>query len=131
MMDLEVTVVTYREIFQYEAEKKKGRSSEEYRKLSASVALDKGDMARAGIKPGQSVSMSNEVGQIMVAAKASEEDEPHPGIAFMVTSPWSNGLVREDVCNIGLPGYKKVSAKVSPSTEALTDISDLFKRITA
>jgi len=130
-MDLEVTIITYREIFQYEVEKKNGRSSEDYKKLSASIALDKGDMAKAGIKPGQYVSLSNEIGQVVVAARISEEDEPHPGIAFMITSPWSNQLIREDICNISIPGYKRVSAKVSPSGEAATHISDLFKRITA
>ncbi len=130
-MDLEVAIITYREIFQYEAEKKKGRSSEDYKKLSASVTLDKEDMAKAGIKAGQNVSMSNDVGQIVVTARRSEENEPHPGIAFMVTSPWSNQLVREDVCNTSIHGYKRVSAKASPSTETATDISDLFKRITA
>ena len=53
-MDLDVKIVTFRDIFQYEAGKK-GRYSEEYRKLSAQVILDKGDMAKLGVSDGQNV----------------------------------------------------------------------------
>ncbi len=128
-MDLDVTIVTYREIFQYEAQKE-GRYSEEYRKLSAAITLDKGDMAKLGVKEGQSVSVSNEVGRVVVKALASE-DEPNPGIAFMVNSPWSNQLVRDDVCDTSIPGFKRITAKVSPSSEKITGVSELFKRMTA
>jgi len=107
-MEAVVTVVTFRDIFQYEAEKK-GRYSEDYRKLSAQMILDKQYMAGLGINEGQNVLVKNDVGSIVGVAKASEDD-PHLGLAFMVNSPWSNQLVRDDVC-------ARISAQVSPSVE--------------
>jgi formylmethanofuran dehydrogenase subunit D len=128
-MDAEVTIVTFRDIFQYEAGKK-GRYSDEYQKLSAEIILDKQDMTRLGTKDGQRVLVENDVGSIVVAAKTSEDD-PHPGIAFMTNSPWSNQLVRDDVCNTSIPGFKSITALVSPSSEELTKIGDLLERMKA
>lgn len=128
-MDAEVTIVTFRDIFQYEAGKK-GRYSDEYRNLSAQIILDKQDMARLGAKDGQRVLVENAVGSIVVAAKTSDDD-PHPGIAFMTNSPWSNQLVRDDVCETSIPGFKSISARVTPSSEELTKMDDLLERMKA
>lgn len=51
-MAVDVKVVTYRDIFQYGAEKM-GLHSEEYLRLSASIILDKGDMASLGVAEGE------------------------------------------------------------------------------
>ena len=126
-MDLDVKIVTFRDIFQYEAEKK-GRYSEEYRKLSAQIILDKGDMARLGVNDGQNVSIANDISRVIVAAKVSDDD-PHPGLAFMTNSPWSNQLVRDDICDMGMPEFKGIVAKVTPSGERVTEISELLKRM--
>lgn len=124
-----VTVVTFRDVFQYEAEKK-SRYSDDYMKLSAQIFLDKQDMAGLGVKDGQNVLVKNDVGSIVVAAKTSEDD-PHPGLAFMVNSPWSNQLVRDDVCETSIPGFKKISAQVSQSGDNVTQIAELFQRMKA
>ena len=128
-MEAVVTVVTFRDIFQYEAEKK-SRYSEDYRKLSAQIILDKQDMAGLGVKDGQNVLVKNDVGSVVVAVKTSEDD-PHPGLAFMVNSPWSNQLVSDDVCTTSIPGFKRTSAQISPSGENVTQISELFQMILA
>lgn len=128
-MEAVVTIVTFRDIFQYEAEKK-GRYSEEYKKLSAQIILDKQDMAGLGVKEGQNVLVKNDVGSIVVVAKDSEDD-PNPGLAFMVNSPWSNQLVRDEVCATSIPGFKRISAQVSPSVDDVTQISELFERMKA
>ena len=128
-MEAVVTVVTFRDIFQYEAEKK-SRYSEDYRKLSAQIILDKQDMAGLGVKDGQNVLVKNDVGSVVVAVKTSEDD-PHPGLAFMVNSPWSNQLVSDDVCTASIPGFKRISAQVSPSGENVTQISELFQMMLA
>jgi formylmethanofuran dehydrogenase subunit D len=128
-MEAVVTIVTFRDIFQYEAEKK-SRFSEDYRKLSAQIILDKQDMAILGVKDGQNVLIKNDVGRIVAAAKTSEDD-PHPGLAFMINSPWANQLVRDDVCITSIPGFKKISAQVSLSDENVTQISELFQRMKA
>ncbi len=128
-MDSEVSIVTFRDIFQYEAGKK-GRYTEEYQKLSAQIILDKQDMAKLSVKDGERVKVENDVGMVVVAAKASDDD-PHPGLAFMTNSPWSNHLVRDDVCETRIPGFKSITAHVSPSCEELTKIEDLLVRMKA
>lgn len=128
-MEAVVKIVTFRDIFQYEAGKK-GRYSEEYQNLSAQIILDKQDMASLGLKDGGRVLVENDVGSIIVAAKVSEDD-PHPGLAFMTNSPWSNHLVRDDVCETSIPGFKSITAKVSPSGEDITKIGDLLERMRA
>lgn len=128
-MQIAVAVVTYKDIFQYEAEKK-SRYSEDYRRLSAQIVLDKQDMAGLGLKDGQNVLVENDVGNVVVAVKASEDD-PHPGLGFMVDSPWSNQLVRDDICTASIPGAKRITAQVSPSGEKVTLISELFQRMKA
>ena len=128
-MEAEVSIVTFRDIFQYEAGKK-GRYTPEYQDLSAQIILDKQDMAKLGLKDGGKVLVENDVGSIIVAAKATEDD-PHPGLAFMTNSPWSNHLVRDDVCETSIPGFKSITAKVSPSGEDITKIGDLLERMKA
>ena len=128
-MEAKVIIVTIRDIFQYEAGKK-SRYSDEYRQLSAQILLDKQDMAGLGVKDGQRVMVGNELGRIVAAAKASE-DEPHPGLAFMTNSPWSNQLVRDDVCETSIPGFKRIEAVVSPTEEAVTQITELLQRMMA
>jgi len=128
-MEAKVIIVTFRDIFQYEAGKK-SRYSDEYRQLSAQIFLDKQDMAGLGVKDGQHVMVGNELGRIVAAAKASEDD-PHPGLAFMTNSPWSNQLVRDDICETSIPGFKRIEAMVSPTEEAITQIIELLQRMRA
>ena len=128
-MEAKVIIVTFRDIFQYEAGKK-SRYSDEYRQLSAQILLDKQDMAGLGVKDGQHVMVGNELGRIVAAAKASEDD-PHPGLAFMTNSLWSNQLVRDDICETSIPGFKRIEAVVSPTDEAITQIIELLQRMRA
>ncbi|OPY49073.1 MAG: molybdopterin dinucleotide binding domain protein [Methanosaeta sp. PtaU1.Bin060] len=128
-MDADVTIVTFRDIFQDEAGKK-GRYTDEYRDLSARIILDRQEMARLGVKDGQRLKVQNDVGSVVVAAKASE-DEPHPALAFMISSPWSNQLVGDEVCNASNPGPKRITARVSPTDDGITQISELLQRMRA
>jgi len=128
-MEAEVTIVAFQDIFQNEA-RKKGLYTDDYRQLSAQMILDKQDMNRLGVKDGQRVLVKNEVGGVVVAAKTSDDD-PHPGLAFMINSPWSNQLVRDDVCDTSIPGFKRIAARVSPSEENVTQISELLQRMRA
>jgi formylmethanofuran dehydrogenase subunit D len=128
-MEAKVVIVTFRDIFQYEAGKK-SRYSDEYRRLSAQILLDKQDMAKLGVKDDQRVMVGNQLGRIVAAAKTSEDD-PHPGLAFMTNSPWSNQLVRDDICETSIPGFKRIEAMVSPTEEPITQITELLQRMRA
>jgi formylmethanofuran dehydrogenase subunit D len=125
-MDKELNLVTFQDIFQDEA-KKKGKYSDEFRTASALILLDKLDMASLGAKDGQMVLVENEIGRIVVSAKTSDDD-PHPGLAFMIRSPWSNQLIGDDVCDIKI-GFKKISVRVSPSAENVTQITEVLERM--
>jgi formylmethanofuran dehydrogenase subunit D len=123
----EVSIVTVRDIFQDEAGRK-SRFSEEYKNLSALIILDKQDMIRLGVKDGQKLLVQNDVGMVTVAAKTSE-DEPHPGLAFMYNSPWSNQLVSDDVGEGNIPGNKRIKATLSVAEGNITPISELQARM--
>ena len=130
---IEVKIVTFQDIFQYEAQKK-GRYSEEYKKLSARIMLDKEDLAKLGIKDGDRVLVKNVNGSVVVAARISDEEphpQPHPGLAFMINSLWSNQLVGDQVDETSIPEFKNISAEVAPTEEQVTEIRELLERIRA
>ena len=126
-MGINLNIVTYRDIFQYEASKK-SRFSLEFQKLSAQIIMDKQDMAKLGVNDGQNVCLENDVGKVVVAVRQTEDD-PHPGLAFMTNSPWSNQLVKDDLCETGIPGFKCISTNASASNEDITKVSELLQRM--
>jgi formylmethanofuran dehydrogenase subunit D len=101
----------------------KGLGSEEYQKRSAQVFLDKADIEKLGLKDGQKARVENDLGTVVVVANLSVDDA-HPGLAFMVQSPWSNQIMGEDACQEGAP-----RAKISPTEDQVTGISEIFNRI--
>jgi formylmethanofuran dehydrogenase subunit D len=125
--EVQVTIVTVRDIFQDEAGRK-SRFSDEYKNLSTLIILDKQDMIRLEAKDGQKLLVKNDVGSIVVAAKTSEDDA-HPGLAFMYNSPWSNQLVSDNVCDGSIPGFKNIKATLSTTGEDITQISELQARM--
>ncbi len=130
MAKVEVTIVTYRDIFQEEA-KEIGRYSDEYRDLSALILLDRGDMKLIKTEDGQTVQVETDGGMVVVTARLSEEDEEHPGLAFMPNSPWSNQLVSEDTGTSKIPEFKRIKAEVSATDKDVDTISELVERIRA
>ncbi|MCX6672501.1 MAG: hypothetical protein NTY37_01840 [Methanothrix sp.] len=125
--EVEVTIVTVRDIFQDEAGRK-SRFSDEYKNLSALIILDKQDLIRLDVKDGQRLLVKNEVGSVVVAARTSE-DEAHPGLAFMYNSPWSNQIVSDAVCESSIPGNKRIKATLSAAEEDITQISEIQARM--
>jgi formylmethanofuran dehydrogenase subunit D len=128
-MSVDLKIVCFEDIFQHEAGEK-SRFSDEYRQLSAVILLDKQDMASLGVKDGDKVLVENEISKIVVGAKTSD-DEPHAGLAFMINSVWSNQLLRDDLCNTSVPGFKGIMAKVGPSQGEVTQISEIVQRLRA
>jgi formylmethanofuran dehydrogenase subunit D len=127
-MSIELILITYREIFQNEARLKDIHGSE-CQKKSAQITLDKGDLEKLGIKEGARVLAENELGGVIVSARPSDGD-PHPGLAFMVKSPWSNALLSGETCSPGAQGAK-TKLKLSPSSQELTTVFDLLERMRA
>ena len=67
----------------------------------------------------------------MVTARHSEEDDEHPGLAFMPNSPWSNQLVSGDTGTSKIPEFKRIKAEVSATDKDVDTISELVERIRA
>ena len=126
-MAVEVKIATYEDIFQYEAERK-GMHSDECLQLSAQILMDKEDMANLGVKDGARVSVENERGKLVLVARASG-DKAHPGVAFMIESPWSHQLEDDEPCRHGALGFKGISATVTPSEDNVTALSEIVQRI--
>ncbi len=124
----EVTVVTYRGIFQ-EVEEARGMYSDGYRDQSAILDLDGGDAKALGVEAGKPVLLENDSGKVVVVAKVSED--PHPGVAFMPASPWSAQLLSGEVREGGLLELKRFRADVSPAEGAVTSIEEIRERIGA
>ncbi len=127
-MESTVAIVTFRDIFQDEAGKK-SKFADEFRNLAAQVLLDKQDMAKLGLKDGQKILVKNDVGSVVVAVKTSDDD-PHPGLAWMTVSPWSNQLLAQDFCSQEKP-WAGITATLSPTEESVTQISEILQRMRA
>lgn len=123
---MKVTVVTFRDIFQSEAQEL-DRFGEDYRRMSAVVFLDKNDAAKAGIKDGSSVLVESDNGRVVVVARISED--AHPGLAFMPNSPWSNRLVPADTDETRIPNFKNFSATISVTDDRVPTIGDLLREM--
>lgn len=123
---MKVKIVTFRDIFQSEAQEV-DRFSEDYRKMSAVVFLDKSDAAKAGIKDGSNVLVESDNGRVVVVARIS--DDSHPGLAFMPNSPWSNQLVPSETDDTRIPSYKSISATINATDDKVPTVDDLLREM--
>ncbi len=123
---LTVTVVTVRDIFQSEVAEI-NRFGEDYKRMSALILLDKSDAEREGIRDGSNVLVESDNGKVVVMAKLSED--PHPGLAFMPNSPWSNRIIPAETDETKIPNFKNVVARITVSNENVPDIEDLLREI--
>jgi formylmethanofuran dehydrogenase subunit D len=110
--EIKVRVVTYRDIFQDKA-MIENRFGEEYRDRSAIIKLDPVDLKQLTVKKGDTVTLKNSFGTIVVKAEESGYETPHRGIAYMPNSPWSNMLVSDETGGTGVPKFKDISVTVT------------------
>lgn len=123
--EYEIKLITYRDIFQVEAQER-DRFGKDYEKLSAGIMMSKNDLAKMGLKSGDSVKVANNNGSVVVEARESKRDEPG-GVAFMVNSPWSNVLVSDETGGKGIPEFKNITAKISLVKEESTTLDSLME----
>jgi formylmethanofuran dehydrogenase subunit D len=126
-MGINLKVVTFRDIFQYEAGKK-SRFSSEFQNLSAQIIMDREDMSKLKVNGGQNVCLENDVGKVIVTARQTD-DESHPGLGFMTNSPWSNQLVGAVSSGGVIPEFKAIAVLMSASNEEVTKLSELLERM--
>jgi formylmethanofuran dehydrogenase subunit D len=120
--EIKVKIITYRDIFQDKA-MIENRFGEEYRNRSAVIKLDPADLKQLNVKIGDTLSLKNSFGRIVVKAEESGYETPHRGIAFMPKSPLSNALVSDETGGTGVPKFKDISVTVtSAKGEKVTEI---------
>jgi formylmethanofuran dehydrogenase subunit D len=110
--EIKIKVVTYRDIFQDKA-MIENRFGEEYRDRSAVIKLDTADFKQLSVKKGDTVTLKNSFGTIVVKAEESGYETPHRGIAYMPNSAWSNMLVSDETGGTGVPKFKDISVTVT------------------
>jgi formylmethanofuran dehydrogenase subunit D len=110
--EIKVRIVTYRDIFQDKA-MVENRFGEEYRDRSAVIKLDPADLKQLSVKKGDTVTLKNSFGTIVVKAEESGYEPSHRGIAYMPKSPWSNMLVSDETGGTGIPKFKDISVTVT------------------
>ena len=124
--EFKFTIVTYMNIFQNTA-LEVSRFDEKYEELSAVIKLDPKDISKLAIKDGETVMVKNSSGKVIVTAKASDYEEAHEGVAYMVNSPWSNALISDDTDGTGVPKFKNFEATVtSAKGEKVTGKKEIF-----
>lgn len=109
--EIKIKVVTYRDIFQDKA-MIENRFGEEYRDRSAVIKLDTADFKQLSVKKGDTVTLKNSFGTVVVKAEESGYETPHRGIAYMPNSAWSNMLVSDETGGTGVPKFKDISVTV-------------------
>ncbi|AKB18705.1 MULTISPECIES: molybdopterin dinucleotide binding domain-containing protein [unclassified Methanosarcina] len=120
--EIKVRIITYRDIFQDKA-MIENRFGEEYRDRSAVIKLDPTDFKQLSVKKGDTVTLKNSFGTIVVRAEESGYEPSHRGIAYMPNSPWSNMLVSDETGGTGVPKFKDISVTVtSAKGEKVTDL---------
>jgi len=123
----EMKIVTFRDIFQNEAQEI-GRFSQEYQDLSAVIKLDMQDMKRLGLQDGQRVAVEGSAGRVVVTVKTSDES-PHPGVALMPNSPWSNQLVPGETDESRIPEFKNLKCRIVATDEDVKPITELVNEL--
>jgi len=124
--EIKLKVVTYRDVFQNTAQES-SRFGEEYEQLSAVIKLDPKDISKLAIKENDIVIVKNSYGKVVVKAEKSGYEESHPGVAYMVNSPWSNALVPDETGGSGVPKFKEFDVTVQGAKdEKVTGIKEIF-----
>ncbi|HIH44767.1 MAG TPA: formylmethanofuran dehydrogenase [Candidatus Methanoperedenaceae archaeon] len=113
----ELFVVLHSDVFQLAAFGN-DRMGNEYKALSAVITLDRSDMEKMKLTDGSHVMVTGAGGSVIVAVQASKKEE-HPGICFMLRSPWSNAIIGMD--RNGLPA-SGVRARLQAVRGAVTSL---------
>ena len=127
MGTLNVILITGRTISQGITREGKKRLRE-YMESAAISEMDPEDLAKLGVKDGDTVRVKTSHGSVVVRAKASTQ-APHPGIIFIPLGPWANEIVGSDSDSVGMPTFKSIVAEVeaAPGEQVLTAL-DIIKR---
>ena len=89
-----------------------GKYDEAYQSEITTLQVNKEDMERLGLSPGDKVQLTSESGQITVAVKEAPPDELPPGLLFIAYGDLSSKLMGGDTHGSGMPTSKGLDVEL-------------------
>jgi len=86
----------------------------EYVEITTTVEMNADDMARLGLKEGDSVRLRSATGETTVHCKGRKPQDLPAGILFLAYGPSSSQLMGGDTAGTGMPISKNLDVEVEP-----------------
>lgn len=112
-MEINVNLLTGRTIAQGQSIEYK--DTDVYKKACGICELDAKDMAKLGVKEGDTIEVETAYGKVCVEAKKAGHEQE--GTAFIPMGLWANELIGENTDSLGMPTFKGVKAKIRAAKE--------------
>ena len=90
----------------------KGKLKEEYLLVTSTLEMNSDDMQRLNLEEGDSVRLSNEVGETVVSCKGRKPEDLPSGMLFIPYGPPSSQLMASDTAGTGMPLSKHMEVLV-------------------
>ncbi len=94
----------------------KGKLKQEYLSVTSTLDMNSDDMQRLGLEEGDSVRLSNEVGETVVSCKGRKPEDLPSGMLFIPYGPPSSQLMASDTAGTGMPLSKHMEVLVEKMT---------------
>jgi len=91
-----------------------GKLKDDYRDVTTTGEMNQDDMARLGLKDGDSVRLSTAVGETVVRCKGRKPEDLPAGMIFIAYGPPSSQLMGSDTALSGMPLSKNLEVQVEP-----------------
>jgi formylmethanofuran dehydrogenase subunit D len=91
-----------------------GKLDTEYLEVTTTLEMNANDMARLGLKDGDSVRLRTDTGETVVHCKGRKAEDLPTGILFLAYGPPSSQLMGGDTAGTGMPISKNFDVEVEP-----------------
>jgi len=105
--------------------KEHAKTTEKYKGNVAICEMHADDMYRLGVKDGDNVKVTTELGSVVVKVRKSKRIRT-PGMVFIPFGPWVNSILPSETEGSGMPHLKGFKVKIEPTSEPVPDIKDLL-----
>ena len=93
-----------------------GKLKETYLSVTSTLEINSDDMLRLGLEEGDSVRLSNEIGETIVSCKGRKPEDLPSGMLFIPYGPPSSQLMDGDTAGTGMPLSKHMEVLVEKVT---------------
>ncbi len=91
-----------------------GKLKAEYREVTSTIEINTDEMARLGIKEGDKVRLSNEIGEAVVRCTGRKPADLPAGMIFIAYGPSSSQLMDGETAGSGMPLSKHMQVQIEP-----------------